>query len=92
MVFMVLASQFFKSWYSATMQREGENMTKEQIYLLIGTVVSWSFGWLGADRFYKGDIGLGILKLFTLGGLGVWYVVDAALWTKDLGMTLAKDR
>jgi TM2 domain-containing membrane protein YozV len=46
-------------------------MTKKQIYLLIGTVVSWSCGYLGADRFYKGDIGLGILKLVTLGGLGV---------------------
>lgn len=67
-------------------------MTKQQIYLLIGMVVSWSFGWLGADRFYKGDIGLGILKLITLGGFGVWWVVDAALWTRDLGMTFAKDK
>lgn len=67
-------------------------MTKEQIYLLIGTVVSWTFGFLGADRFYKGDIGLGIVKLITLGGLGVWWVVDAALWTRDLGYTFAKEK
>lgn len=74
------------------MQSTGGIMTKKQIYLLIGTVVSWMFGPLGADRFYKGDIGLGILKLITLGGLGVWWIVDAALWTRDLGMSFAKDK
>jgi len=36
-------------------------------------------GWLGIDRFVVGDIGLGILKLITLGGFGIWQVIDCFL-------------
>lgn len=46
-------------------------------------VVSWALalflGTLGVDRFYRGFTGLGIAKLFTLGGLGIWYLVDLLL-------------
>lgn len=65
-------------------------MNKEQVYLLIGTIISWSFGWLGADRIYKGEVGLGILKLITLGAFGVWWLVDALIWTYSLGKSYSK--
>lgn len=36
-------------------------------------------GWLGADRMYLGYVGIGILKLLTLGGIGVWWIIDIGL-------------
>lgn len=36
-------------------------------------------GFLGAGRFYVGDIGMGILNLLTLGGFGFLWVIDLFL-------------
>ncbi|MFQ5760643.1 MAG: TM2 domain-containing protein [Acidiferrobacterales bacterium] len=33
-------------------------------------------GALGIHRFYVGKIGTGILQLITLGGLGIWALID----------------
>jgi TM2 domain-containing membrane protein YozV len=33
-------------------------------------------GGLGIHRFYVGKVGTGILQLITLGGLGIWVLID----------------
>lgn len=39
-------------------------------------ILSILLGSLGVDRFYIGDIGMGIGKLLTCGGCGIWTIVD----------------
>lgn len=65
-------------------------MKQEQIYKLVGTIISWALGYLGVDRFYKGEGALGVLKLITFGGFGLWWLIDAIIWTKELGESLRK--
>jgi len=42
-------------------------------------LLSLLLGVLGVDRFYLGKIGTGILKLVTIGGLGIWALIDLIL-------------
>jgi TM2 domain-containing membrane protein YozV len=49
---------------------------KQQITILI---ISFLAGYLGLDRFYRGEVGLGVIKMITFGGFGVWYLVDLAI-------------
>lgn len=39
-------------------------------------LISIFAGALGVDRFYIGDTGLGVGKLLTCGGLGIWSLID----------------
>ena len=39
-------------------------------------LLSIFLGSLGVDRFYTGYTGLGVLKLITCGGVGIWWLID----------------
>jgi len=43
---------------------------------VVALVLSIFLGSLGIDRFYLGYTVLGIVKLLTGGGLGIWWLID----------------
>lgn len=54
----------------------------------IALIISLIGGTLGIDRFFIGDMGLGIGKLITCGGFGIWAIVD---WFLIMGATRDKN-
>ena len=55
---------------------EEQTSDKDWTTLLILSIL---LGGLGVDRFYAGHIGLGVLKLLTVGGCGIWALIDIIL-------------
>lgn len=51
-------------------------------------IVSLLGGGFGIDRFLIGDTGMGVGKLLTCGGLGIWTIID---WFMIMGATREKN-
>lgn len=51
-------------------------------------IISLFLGCYGVDRFYVGDTGVGIAKLITCGGFGIWAIID---WFLIMGSTREKN-
>ncbi|HOI10002.1 MAG TPA: NINE protein [Myxococcota bacterium] len=62
-------------WFSAS-EVPGLFSDKDWLTALL---LSLFLGGLGIDRFYLGYTGLGVLKLLTGGGCGIWWLIDLIL-------------
>ena len=76
---------------------QGKNFPEDKAVMLstmqfkdptIVLILSIFLGSFGIDRFFIGDMGLGIGKLLTGGGCGVWTIVD---WFLIMGATKQKN-
>lgn len=54
--------------------KEGDSISSKR--RLLAGMLCFFFGLFGAHRFYAGKNASGWLQLFTLGGLGIWYLID----------------
>ena len=48
-------------------------------------LLSFFLGSLGVDRFMRGQIGLGVLKIVTFGGMGIWSLADFVIALIKMG-------
>ena len=96
-LFIMTNSKFFESHHVGLIREKLLN-TDESKWALVQTlqfkdptlilIVSLLVGTLGIDRFIIGDTGLGVGKLLTCGGLGIWAIVD---WFLIMGATREKN-
>jgi TM2 domain-containing membrane protein YozV len=54
-------------------------MEKSEKSGLVALLLCLFVGVLGVHRFYVGKIGTGVLQLLTLGGFGIWNLIDLVL-------------
>lgn len=96
-MFIITKGKYFKSEHLMEIRNRLQSLDDSKNVLLqtlqfhdptIMLVVSLLVGYLGIDRFMIGDIGLGVLKLITCGGLGIWAIVD---WFLIMGLTKDKN-
>ncbi len=83
--FLITAAKFFPEEQVAII-RDRLVQTDDNKFSLLSTaqfkdptislLISVFAGTLGIDRFFIGDTGLGVAKLLTCGGLGIWTIID----------------
>ncbi|KAF2240693.1 hypothetical protein BU26DRAFT_572627 [Trematosphaeria pertusa] len=66
-----------RSWGGWAAHPQTERCYKQE---RIATLLAFWLGPLGVDQWYARHWVLAVFKMLTLGGLGVWHVVDVNLW------------
>ena len=92
-MFLLTNSKYFPSESMISVKEKLENLPEDKAVLLHSLqfkdpimllIISILIGGLGIDRFILGQTGLGVAKLLTCGGLGVWTIID---WFLIMGET-----
>ena len=98
--FLLENQKKFKTVDLMVIKEQLDKLSDKQLFMLnsmdfkdptVSLVLSVLVGGLGIDRFYIGDTGLGVLKLITGGGLGVWWIVDMFVITGKTKKNNIKD-
>ena len=96
-MFMMMNAKHFESYHIPSIREKLVNMDESKWPIIqslpfkdptTALIISVVAGSLGIDRFYIGDTGLGVAKLLTCGGIGVWTIVD---WFLIMGVTREKN-
>ncbi len=84
-MFIMTNSKFFEG-HQITRIRESLLTLDDSKWVMLQTlqfkdpttvlIISILVGHFGIDRFFIGDTGLGVGKLLTCGGLGIWTIID----------------
>lgn len=96
-MFMMMNGKFFEAFQLQAIREQLLNLDESKWAYIqsqpykdptTALIISLVAGALGIDRFYIGDTGMGIGKLLTAGGCGIWAIVD---WFMIMGATKQKN-
>lgn len=72
-------------WGERRFLKDGFPCVKYNGHYFVSTLIySVLLGFLGMDRFCLGHTGTAVGKLLTLGGVGIWWIVDVVLLVKGV--------
>jgi len=96
-MYMMMNSKYFESYHLNAIREKLLNLDDSKSSIVhslqfkeptTALIISIFGGAYGIDRFYIGDTGMGVGKLLTCGGLGIWTIID---WFLIMGATREKN-
>jgi TM2 domain-containing membrane protein YozV len=96
-MYMMMNSKYFESYHLNAIREKLLNLDDSKSSIVHSLqfkeptttlIISIFGGAYGIDRFYIGDTGMGVGKLLTCGGLGIWAIID---WFMIQGATREKN-